>query len=127
MLVVNFLLLKDRFIVAIKGHFLLGSNNVDLLQIWFISPDYALQHVENILTRRLSPDETPSANIPVTMIRCLGRQIWLSCQIRTGSECFIGLFFIDCSYLKYLKAVDVQHTHHLVASFGLCLRKYYKK
>lgn len=27
------------------------------------------------------------------------------------------------SYLKYLKAIDVEHTHDFVASFGLCLHR----
>lgn len=74
--------------------------------------------VDKLLTVTKTRTQTAWGKILLNVIKCLGGQIlsvWLIRTRRAGLICHL-------SYLKYLKAIDVKHTHDLMACFSLCLQ-----
>lgn len=99
-----------------KNNFNPRSNNknwTNLISVWF----YQLYvSADRLHTGTKTCTQTAEGKILFLVIKMFG---WSDCglsgQKQAGLSCYL-------SYLKYLKAIDVQDAHDLVPSFSLCLQ-----
>lgn len=83
--------------------------------VWFYQP---LVSNDKLLTGTKTCTQKASGKILLYVIKCVLGQIY-PCGISEQEErVWIGRL----SYLEYLKPIDVEHTHDLMASFSLCLQ-----